>query len=212
MDVFAEHGVAGMVGLIFNALFGSDAILGLDGVNVGAVNSTTNTPVGGWIIHNYRQFYIQLAYIAACTGYSFVVSAIIAYAISMIPGLNLRASEEAELLGMDDDQLGEFAYDYVEVRRDYLAWTPQRAVQNAQGHYVPRENIYGIDEHINMFSAPPSTHQVPQDKEFCPVSPSHSSTQLPPSEQRQETGTRRPSDPVSQPHAPPTESGDEERG
>lgn len=29
---------------------------------------------------------------------------------------------------MDDDQLGEFAYDYVEVRRDYLAWTPEQAL------------------------------------------------------------------------------------
>lgn len=204
MDVFAEHGVAGMVGLIFNALFGSDAILGLDGVNVGAVNPTTNTAVGGWIIHNYRQFYIQLAYIVACTGYSFAVSAIIAYAINIIPGLNLRASEEAELLGMDDDQLGEFAYDYVEVRRDYLAWTPQRPVQNAHGHHVPRENIYGIDEHVSMFSAPPSTHGVPPTKEGCPVSPSHSSTQLPPSEQQLDTGTQSPSEPEAQPHAPPT--------
>ena len=41
------------------------------------------------------------------------------------PGLKLKASEEAELLGMHDDQLGEFAYDYVEVRRDYLAWAPE---------------------------------------------------------------------------------------
>ena len=60
----------------------------------------------------------------ACTAYSFIVSAGIAALVNVIPGLKLRASEEAELLGMDDDQLGEFAYDYVEVRRDYLAWTP----------------------------------------------------------------------------------------
>ncbi len=30
-----------------------------------------------------------------------------------IPGLRLRASEEAEILGIDDVELGEFTYDYV---------------------------------------------------------------------------------------------------
>lgn len=143
MDVFAEHGVAGIVGLLFNALFGDDSIFGLDGVNTG-------TPTGGWVIHNWKQMYIQIAYIAATSAYAFVVSAIIAFAINMIPGLNLRASEEAELLGMDDDQLGEFAYDYVEVRRDYLAWTPQKQDQLEDGHEIPAAARYGIGEHSEM--------------------------------------------------------------
>lgn len=30
-----------------------------------------------------------------------------------IPGLRLRASENAEILGIDDAEMGEFAYDYV---------------------------------------------------------------------------------------------------
>lgn len=164
MDVFAEHGVAGIVGLIFNALFGTDAVLGLDGVNTGSTNDTTNTPVGGWIIHNYRQLYIQIAYIVAASAYTFVVSAIIAYVINLIPGLHLRASEEAELLGMDDDQIGEFAYDYVEVRRDYLAWTPHKHIQNEEGHGVPRAHLYGIGEHSDMVSLPshrPSVSRPP---------------------------------------------------
>ncbi|KAF3480318.1 ammonium transporter MeaA [Arthroderma uncinatum] len=172
MDVFAEHGVAGIVGLLFNALFGSDAIVGLDGVSVGAKNPTTGTAVGGWIIHNYRQLYIQLAYIVAAAGYSFVVSAIIAYAINVIPGLKLRVSEQAELLGMDDDQLGEFAYDYVEVRRDYLAWTPQKNDQVGQdSSIVPRANLYGCGEHSGMFSSPG------QEVKCQHTSPSKSSSQ-----------------------------------
>ncbi|KAK2750668.1 hypothetical protein FQN57_002741 [Myotisia sp. PD_48] len=150
MDVFAEHGIAGIVGLIFNALFGSDAIVSLDGVNVGLMNSTTGTAVGGWIIGNYRQLYIQVAYIVACSAYTFVVSAIIAYAINLIPGLHLRASEQAELLGMDDDQMGEFAYDYVEVRRDYLAWTPQKADQDEKDVVLSRRHLYGCCEHSGM--------------------------------------------------------------
>ena len=115
MDIFAEHGVAGIVGLIFNALFGVDYVVGLDGVNTGGTNPQTGTAIGGWPIGNYRQLYVQLAYVLACSGYAFVMSAILAYIVNFIPGLHLRASEEAELLGMDDDQLGEFAYDYVEV-------------------------------------------------------------------------------------------------
>jgi Amt family ammonium transporter len=117
MDNLAEHGIAGMVGLMFNGFFAADYIIGLDGVSTGLIN-------GGWINHNWKQLYIQFAYIVACTAYSFVVSAGIAWCVNIVPGLKLRASEEAELLGMDDDQLGEFAYDYVEVRRDYLAWSP----------------------------------------------------------------------------------------
>jgi ammonium transporter, Amt family len=129
-----------MVGLIFNALFGADYIIGLDGVNTGAT--------GGWINHKYKQLYIQIAYVVACTAYSFVVSAILAKIIDLIPGLYLRASEEAELLGMDDDQLGEFAYDYVEVRRDFLAWTPAKEEPMADGtRIVPQ---HGIEEHQNL--------------------------------------------------------------
>jgi Amt family ammonium transporter len=125
MDNLAEHGIAGMVGLAFNGFFAADYIIGLDGVSTGLIN-------GGWLNHNWKQLYIQVAYIVACTVYSFVVSAGIAFCVNLVPGLKLRASEEAELLGMDDDQLGEFAYDYVEVRRDYLAWTPEHGEFNGE--------------------------------------------------------------------------------
>lgn len=141
LDVFAEHAIGGMVGLIFNAFFGADYIIGLDGVNTGIIT-------GGFINHNYKQLYIQIAYLVACTAYAFVMSAIIAKAIDMVPGLHLRASSEAELLGMDDDQHGEFAYDYVEVRRDYLAWTPAEKDQKEDGvRIVPQ---HGIEGHQNM--------------------------------------------------------------
>ena len=145
MDIFAEHGVAGIVGLIFNGLFGADYIIGLDGVNSGNIN-------GGWINHNYKQLYIQVAYICAASGYAFVMSAILAYGINFIPGLHLRASEEAELLGMDDDQLGEFAYDYVEVRRDYLAWTPAKNDPLDKEHDIPDTERHGIPQHQDLLN------------------------------------------------------------
>jgi Amt family ammonium transporter len=140
-------GIAGVVGLIFNALFAADYIIGLDGVSTGVIN-------GGWINHNYRQLYVQIAYVLACMGYSFVVSAILAYVINFIPGLHLRASEEAELLGMDDDQLGEFAYDYVEIRRNYNSGF-ENFFPATEGHSgEPGEHIvspqHGSQEHSNM--------------------------------------------------------------
>jgi Amt family ammonium transporter len=50
--------------------------------------------------------------------YSFFGTCIILFIMNLIPGLSLRANEEEEALGMDDAQLGEFAYDYVELRRE----------------------------------------------------------------------------------------------
>jgi Amt family ammonium transporter len=35
-----------------------------------------------------------------------------------IPGLSLRCDEEAEIVGIDDYDMGEFAYDYVGVEQD----------------------------------------------------------------------------------------------
>jgi Amt family ammonium transporter len=37
--------------------------------------------------------------------------------MNLVPGLSLRASPAEEEMGMDDCQLGEFAYDYVELTR-----------------------------------------------------------------------------------------------
>ena len=143
MDIFCEHGIAGIVGLLANALFGATYVIGLDGVNTGILT-------GGFIDGNYKMLYVQIAYILACSGWAFCVSALLAYGISLIPGLHLRASEEAELLGMDDDQLGEFAYDYVEVRRDYLAWTPAKAQPMDGGHNIPQNERHGIGQHGDM--------------------------------------------------------------
>lgn len=46
-------------------------------------------------------------------GYSFVVTTAILWVMHFIPGMRLRCSEEAEILGIDDAEMGEFAYDYV---------------------------------------------------------------------------------------------------
>lgn len=139
LDVFAEHGVGGIVGLIFNAFFATGKIIGLDGVNSGATGGFDGKfAILGW----------QIAAIVAASAYAFVVSAIIAKAIDLVPGLKLRASEEAELLGMDDDQHGEFSYDYVEVRRDFLAWSPHRRDPALAAEVIAPQ--HGIQEHATM--------------------------------------------------------------
>lgn len=39
--------------------------------------------------------------------------------MNLVPGLSLRATEKEEEEGLDESQLGEFAYDYVELRREF---------------------------------------------------------------------------------------------
>ncbi|OBT51586.1 hypothetical protein VE04_08944, partial [Pseudogymnoascus sp. 24MN13] len=145
MDVFAEHGIVGVAVLLVIALFATPTIIGLEGDDAGVLT-------GGWLVHNYRQLYIQVAYILACGTYAFLMSAILAYTINFVPGLKLRADEAAELLGMDDDQLGEFAYDYVEVRRDYLAWTPAKEGMSQVEERIEPSDLHGIREHGEMAS------------------------------------------------------------
>lgn len=100
-----------MVGNILTAFFATNYIAHLDGVS---------NIKGGWLDHNWIQLPIQLA--DSFTGglYSFVGTSLILFIMNMIPGLTLRATEEAEILGIDDAEIGEFAYDYVELTREVL--------------------------------------------------------------------------------------------
>ena len=64
------------------------------------------------------QLAYQLADSVSGFAYSFGGSCLILFIMNLIPGLGLRASEEDEVLGMDHAEIGEFAYDYVELMRD----------------------------------------------------------------------------------------------
>lgn len=134
LDVWAEHGMAGVIGLLFNALFGLSSVIGYDGVTEHA---------GGWLDHNYKQLYIQIAYILATLAYSAGVTAVLCFVINKIPGMKLRVDYEGEEMGLDEDQIGEFAYDYVEVRRDFLDWGNPNVNPNLQheyqSHQMPNE-------------------------------------------------------------------------
>lgn len=94
LDLFAEHALGGVIGLLANGLFASHSVIALDGVNT-SVN-------GGWVDQNYKQLYIQFAYVCATCAYTFVVTAIIAKAVDLIPGLHLKTTPEGESLGLDE--------------------------------------------------------------------------------------------------------------
>lgn len=51
----------------------------------------------------------QIADSVAGFAYAFGGTCIILFIMNLIPGLSLRATEEAEVLGIDDAELGEFA-------------------------------------------------------------------------------------------------------
>ncbi|SGY39621.1 BQ5605_C003g02248 [Microbotryum silenes-dioicae] len=111
MDIYACHGVAGIVGLVFTGVFAEPSYTGNDGYSTAS----------GWIKHNYIQVGYQLGYICAVWGYTFVVCFALMFLINLIPGCKFRVDENQEIVGTDDAELGEWAYDYVVKRRDIEA-------------------------------------------------------------------------------------------
>lgn len=99
LDIFAVHGMGGFVGNVCTAFFAADYVARLDGV--------TEIP-GGWINQHWIQIGYQLADSFSGGAYSFVGTCVILFIMNLIPGLHLRASEEAEILGIDDAEIGEF--------------------------------------------------------------------------------------------------------
>lgn len=109
LDIFASHGIGGMVGNILTALFAQASVAAFDGL--------TEIP-GGWIDHNYIQLGYQLADSVAGFAYTLVMTTVICWILHFIPFCRLRTDEESEILGMDDAEMGEFAYDYVGLEQE----------------------------------------------------------------------------------------------
>ncbi|KAE9964423.1 hypothetical protein EG328_010477 [Venturia inaequalis] len=94
LDVFKLHGIGGMVGSILTGIFAQSWVSALDGV----------TKAPGGIDGNGIQVGKQFAEITAISAYSFVVSYALCMILKFIPGMHLRVSEEAEMVGLDVDQ------------------------------------------------------------------------------------------------------------
>lgn len=104
-DVFAVHGVGGVVGNILTGVFAQAKIAGLDGV--------TNIQ-GGWLDGHWIQVGYQLADSTAGMTWSFCVTYLILIIMNKIPGLNLRADAEHEHSGLDIAELGETCYGHMD--------------------------------------------------------------------------------------------------
>jgi Amt family ammonium transporter len=81
--------------------------------------------------------------------YSFFGTCIILFLMNLVPGLSLRVTAEEEEMGLDEGQLGEFAYDYVELRRetaDVIVGEESSAVGSAEEGTgeVPTEKILSV--------------------------------------------------------------------
>ncbi|KAK0472599.1 ammonium transporter [Armillaria novae-zelandiae] len=109
LDIWASHGIGGVLGNVLTGLFAQASIAGFDGISV---------IDGGWIDHHYIQLGYQLADSVSGVAYTFVMTTIILWIMHFIPGCRLRGTEEAEVSGLDDHDMGEFSYDYVGLEQD----------------------------------------------------------------------------------------------
>ncbi|RHZ63721.1 hypothetical protein Glove_328g15 [Diversispora epigaea] len=105
VDVFAVHGVGGVIGNILTGIFAQKSIIGLDG---------TTGIEGGWLEGHWIQIGYQIADSVAGLGYSFFVTLFILLIMDKIPGLSLRADLESEAKGLDETELGELAYYHID--------------------------------------------------------------------------------------------------
>lgn len=142
LDIFAVHGIGGFVGNILTAFFAADYIAHLDGYTV---------IKGGWLNHNWIQIGYQLADSVAGMTYSFVLTCLILGALDFIgkfvPVLKLRATEEEEVLGIDDVEIGEFAYDYVELTRDVKSPDDDDVDEGMSTHSLDHHNHHSSMGH-----------------------------------------------------------------
>lgn len=94
LEVFKLHAVGGMIGSFLTGIFASSSVSSLDGASLAP----------GGIDGNGIQVGKQFAEITSISAYSFVVSCVLLLILKYIPGMHLRVSDEAEMLGLDLDQ------------------------------------------------------------------------------------------------------------
>ncbi|GAA5873650.1 hypothetical protein JCM3774_005005 [Rhodotorula dairenensis] len=108
VDTFALHAVGGFTGAVLTGLFADDRVTSFDGYSSGS----------GWINHHYIQLGYQLAGAVTIMAYTAVVSLVLCYLINWIPGMHFRVGTDSEIVGMDESECGEYAYDFVSIRNE----------------------------------------------------------------------------------------------
>lgn len=101
------HGFGGIIAGTLTGIFATKIVAGYDGITEIS---------GGWVDGNFRQIGLQIAAWCSIVAWTFVFTMIILFAVDKIPGLHLRATSEAEEMGMDlfemAETLDEFGNDY----------------------------------------------------------------------------------------------------
>ena len=101
------HGFGGIIADTLTGIFATKTVAGYDGITEIS---------GGWVDGNFRQIGLQIAAWCSIVAWTFVFTMIILFAVDKIPGLHLRATSEAEEMGMDlfemAETLDEFGNDY----------------------------------------------------------------------------------------------------
>lgn len=100
LDVFAVHGVGGILGTILVAFLGAEGVLGGLGLS--------ENPATGETYTSMEQLVVQLKAIGITIVWSGVATVIIVYITKALVGL--RVSEEDENAGLDSAEHGETAY------------------------------------------------------------------------------------------------------
>ncbi len=109
LDIWASHSIGDVLRNVLTALFTEVSTSGFDGISV--IDE-------GWIDHHYIQSRYQLADSVSGVRYIFVMTTIILWIMHFIPGCQLRGSEEVEVSGLDNHDMGEFSYDYIGLEQD----------------------------------------------------------------------------------------------
>ena len=102
LDVFAVHGVGGILGIIMVAFLGAEGVLGGLGLN--------ENPETGETYSSIEQLIVQLKSVGITVVWSAVATIIIVTLIKKTVGL--RVSEEVEAEGLDSAEHGETAYNF----------------------------------------------------------------------------------------------------
>ncbi|KAJ3099101.1 hypothetical protein HDU97_003480 [Phlyctochytrium planicorne] len=113
LDAWGVHGVGGFFGNILTGIFAQKWVASLDDTIID----------GGWVDGNFKLVGYQLAGSLAIAAYSFALSYVILSVLDRIPGLQLRVSEDSEILGGDLGEMGEVAYQLVAAEEDFPEMT-----------------------------------------------------------------------------------------
>ncbi|KAJ2724947.1 hypothetical protein GGI07_001609 [Coemansia sp. Benny D115] len=161
IDVFAVHGVGGLLGVFLTGIFANKSVIELDGI----------PSSGGLINGNGRQLAIQLAALATSAAWSFAVSFIVLKAMNYVPMFRFRVDPDAEEHGLDFTELGEAGYSFMREIVD-MHTAPRSVRSNASFVETssiknPRKDMPIIKESVSS-GLLTATHTPPSELEKSP--------------------------------------------